>query len=210
MDIYQRADEAIRDMNRWNLRAFNGLKLAKWDELHVIRQVNEVYNDSIRRAKRKYYEIAVEAYIVALLEAHIERVKAHRMADEAITMEQIMEWLEDVDPVTMFAFLPEAERKKARFLEAASVAENRNKEIDRALRYWSNQLAQYADNSVFYARLKAFRDAGIKYVRWVTKEDERVCPDCDDLNGKIFPIDEAPYPLHYRCRCRLVRVLSEP
>ena len=208
MDIYQRADEAIREMNRWNLRAFNGLKLAKWDGLHVIRQVNEAYDESIRRAKRKYYEIAVEAYIVALLEAHVERVKAHRMADEAIDMEQIMEWLEDVDPVTMYAFFTEAERKKARFLEAASVAENRNKEIDRALKYWSNQLAQYADNSVFYARLKTFKDAGVEKVMWNTQRDERVCDECGPMDGEIFEIDSVPTTPHWGCRCYLTPVID--
>ena len=201
MDIYQRADEAIREMNRWNLRAFNGLKLARWDGLHVVRQVNEVYDESIRRAKRKYYEIAVEAYILAMLEARIERVKAHRMADEAIDMEKIMEWLEDVDPVTMYAFFSEAERKKARLLEATSVAQNRNKEIDKALRYWTKQVAQYADNSVHNARLMAFRDAGVKKVMWHTQQDEKVCEDCGPLDGEVFDIDSVPDRPHWGCRC---------
>ena len=36
MDIYAGADKAIREMNRQNLKAFNALKLAKWDELNRI------------------------------------------------------------------------------------------------------------------------------------------------------------------------------
>ena len=53
MNIYARADEAIKQMNRQNLKAFNRLKLAKWDELNVIRKVNETYEQSTQRAIRK-------------------------------------------------------------------------------------------------------------------------------------------------------------
>jgi len=208
VNIFSGADKAIKEMNRQNLKAFNSLKLAKWDELNVIRQVDTVYADSIRRAERKYYELAVEAYIVALYEAKVERNKAHRMADEAIDMIWVMEWLEDVDPVTMYAFYPEAERKKARLIEALTAAHNRNAEIDKALRYWTKQVAQYADNSVHYARLQAFKDAGVKKVMWITQRDEKVCEECGPLDGKIFDIDHVPDVPHWNCRCYLKPILE--
>ena len=70
-------------------------------------------------------------------------------------------------------------------------------------------IRQYADNMVYFARLRAFEDAGIEYVRWVTQKDERVCHDCDDLDEEIFPIADAPAPLHPRCRCELHPVLQD-
>ena len=73
MNLYARADQAIKEMNRQNLKAFNQLKLAKWDELNVIRKVNDTYEESTRRAVRKYYEIAIEAYIVALYQMKMTR-----------------------------------------------------------------------------------------------------------------------------------------
>lgn len=207
MSIYDAADKAIRAMNRQNLKEFNKLKLAKWDELNVVRMVNKTYDDSVRMAERRYYEIAFEAFIVAMLEAKVANWDATRMAEDTITNDWILDMLEEVDPVTLYAFLPETERKKQRLIEALAVAHNRNAEIDKALRYWTRQVGQYADNSVFRARLEAFRRAGIEQVIWVTQEDDRVCEDCEPLDGQIFDVDNVPDPPHYGCRCRLIPVL---
>lgn len=205
--IYDNADKAIRAMNRQNLKEFGKLKLAKWDELNVVRAVGKTYDDSVRMAKRRYYEIAFEAFIVAMLEARIDNKDATRKAEEVITNDWILDMLEEVDPVTLYAFLPETERKKQRLIEALAVATNRNAEIDKALRYWTQQIGQYADNSVFRARLEAFREAGIEQVVWVTQADDRVCEDCDALNGQIFDIDAVPDPPHWGCRCELHVIL---
>ena len=204
--IYDGADRAIREMNRQNLKAFGKLKLAKWDELNVIRAIDAVYRESIRMARQRYYEVAVEAYILAMIEAGKSNKDATKAADRDIDSAWVLAMLEEVDPVTLYAFLPEAERKKARFIEAVSVAQNRNQEIDKALRYWTVQVAQYADNSVYRARLEAFKAAGIKRVKWVTQKDERVCEECDDLDEQVFPIDEVPPPQHPHCRCIIVPI----
>ena len=206
--IYDAADKAIRAMNRQNLKAFNRLKLAKWDEINLIHQVSKVYDDSTRMAQQRYYEIAFEAFIVAMLETKADNKEATLLAEESITNDWILDMLEEVDPVTLYAFLPEKERKKQRLIEALAVATNRNAEIDKALRYWTQQIGQYADNSVFYARLEAFRQAGVRKVLWVSQADERVCEECDALNGQIFDIDNVPPPPHYGCRCYLVPVFD--
>lgn len=67
----------------------------------------------------------------------------------------------------------------------------------------------------------AYRDAGMKYIKWNTAHDERVCPVCAPLNGQVVGIEgrfdgaldddvreqfnarfEIP-PAHPRCRCWL-------
>ena len=206
--IYDRADESIREMNRKNLKAFNQLKLAKWDELSVIQEVSKVYGTSINLAKRKYYEIAVEAFIVALYEAKVDPMEATAMADETITADWVLDMLEEVDPVTLYAFLPEAERKKQRLIEALAVATNRNAEIDKALRYWTQQVGQYAITSVDNARLDAFKAAGVEKVMWNTNLDGRECDKCRALNGKVFRIDKVPPKQHYGDRCWLTPVFD--
>ena len=138
----------------------------------------------------------------------IDKKRATEMADETIDLTWVYEFLEDVDPVTLYAFFPERERKKQRLIEALTATNNRNVEIDKALRYWTVQVAQYADNSVYQARLAAFRDAGVKRVRWVTQKDERVCPECGDLDEQIFPIENVPPPQHIHCRCEIHPVLD--
>lgn len=72
------------------------------------------------------------------------------------------------------------------------------------------------------ANRQAYRQAGMRYVRWNTANDERVCPVCGPLNGRVIGIDarfddalsddvrdqfrnlrfEIP-PAHPRCRCWL-------
>lgn len=45
---------------------------------------------------------------------------------------------------------------------------------------------------------------------WVTELDERVCEDCDSLEGKSFDAKDAPpCPMHPNCRCRLVPVTEQ-
>jgi len=50
-----------------------------------------------------------------------------------------------------------------------------------------------------------------KYLKFVTMEDERVCPVCNALDGKIYhPLDAVGIiPLHPFCRCYFVIVRGE-
>lgn len=56
-------------------------------------------------------------------------------------------------------------------------------------------------------QLDAFEELGIEELgleaEWSTAGDDRVCPQCDDLEGQVFDIDEARgmIPLHPNCRC---------
>lgn len=185
---YDFADKAIRDMNRRNLRAFDGLKLLKFDELNVLRSVKRVYEDSIKLAKKRYLQIALDAYHNAKGKKKIDR-------------DWVLDMLEEYDPVTMYLFTPEAERKRDRTVEAILSTPNKDEAVDRALRLWTLQTTHYAEKSVDEATLQAFRDNGVEKVRWVTAEDEKVCEVCRKRNGKIYPIDKLPPKPHYRCRC---------
>lgn len=203
MDIYSAADKSIQRMNRRNIRAFDGLRLMKHDELNIIREVSSVYDESAKRARTQYFEIAFDAYIIALIEARIRNREATEWADIYITLGWVDDILEGTDPVTMYKFTTETERKKQRLMEALSVSERWNDEIDKALRYWTLQIGQYAINVVDRARLDAFKRAGIKKVKWITEKDERVCETCDELDEKVFDIDDVPAKPHINCRCRL-------
>ena len=205
---FKAADAAIRDMNKRNLRAFDGLKLLKFDELNVMRSVSKVYDDSVRIAKKRFLRIAIDAYIAALILAGIERGKAEEMAEDSITEDWILDMLEDYDPVTLYQFDAEVERKKQRTAESILASLNKNEAVDRALRLWTGQIRQYADNSVIYATIDGYKDAGVKKVRWETEGDERVCKTCNERNGKVYDIDKVPPVPHPRCRCLLWPVID--
>ncbi len=54
-----------------------------------------------------------------------------------------------------------------------------------------------------------YREVGIKKVKWMTAHDERTCPECAPLDGRVFKIDEAPGPpRHPGCRCALSSVIE--
>ena len=141
------------------------------------------------------------------------------------TVEKLLnEVLEEYDAVTKYQFFPEAERKKQRLIEAilaskqsteipkakarktkAAVA-SATKEIEKALRYWELQVSEYAVKATDRAVLQGYKDAGIKYVRWMAQEDEKVCVTCHRYDGQIFEISAVPAKPHYNCRCWLEAV----
>lgn len=200
VDIYAACDRAIKSMDRENLDAFGQLKLAKWDELHIIRTVKTMYRRMARKARQHYYEVAFEAYLLALGFCGITGKKAHQMAEESIADEWVEQWLTDTDFVTLYRFDTETERKAVRLAEALEVTEDKNLEIEKALRAWVKQLAQYAINFTDYAVIRAYMDAGVEYVRWETMQDERVCVECRGYDGRVFDIRELPSK-HWGCRC---------
>jgi len=51
-------------------------------------------------------------------------------------------------------------------------------------------------------RIKFHQRVGIQKMEWLAMEDERMCPVCGALDGKVFPTDQFPQqPAHPNCRC---------
>jgi SPP1 gp7 family putative phage head morphogenesis protein len=46
-----------------------------------------------------------------------------------------------------------------------------------------------------------FRAAGLRTWVWQTDEDDNVCPECDELDGQEFSMEEEFDPAHPGCRC---------
>lgn len=205
--MFQYADAAIRDMNRRNLKSFARLKQLKFDELNILNAVESVYDKAVRVAKKKYLLIARMAFIDAMIAAGKSEKEAEKAADESITEDYIIEMLDEYDPVTLYQFEPEIERKKQRLAEALIASHKKTEEISKALRYLTLQLSQYADKAELEAALDGYREAGVKRVRWITQEDEKVCKTCFPRDGKVYDIDKVPPRPHYRCRCELLPVI---
>lgn len=203
---YDAADIAMRDMNRRNLRAFDRLKMLKIDELNILREVRRVYEQSVELAKRRFLSIARESYIAAMIEVGTPEEQARRKAGENITTDWLLDMLEAYDAVTLYQFFHEAERKQQRLAEAILASHDKNAQVDKALRLWSKQLAQYADNCVFYATIDGYIEAGVTKVRWETEGDDRVCADCDEMDGEEYVIDAVPDRPHWGCRCTIVPI----
>ena len=209
VNIYAACDKAIKAMNRENVEAFGRLKAADFDEVNIIRTVKAVYSKAAKRARKRYYEVGFEAYLLGMAMCGEEPKKAHRMAEKAITEEWVDRILTETDFVTMYRFDTETERKAMRLAEALETGINRNAEIDKALRFLSMMFGQYAINVTDYAVVQAFQDYGVEMAEWITAKDERVCNECHAYDTQVFRIDEVPPKPHWGCRCRLRPVFRQ-
>lgn len=224
---YGPADEAIEDMDRDNLRAFGKLKTAKFDRLNVVQAVLRLYREQAKKARKKYREIGLEAFLLALEMIEKEGFgqgrkglterEAGALARKTVTEEWVDELLKQTDFVTMYRFDTETERKAQRLIEAlatltggaggmsvwGSPVKTKDGLIDQALKQWTKQLGQYALNVTDAAVTEALDEMGVPGVFWETEHDQRVCADCHMLDGRWFRLDEVPRKPHWGCRCSL-------
>ena len=200
--MYKYTDKVIASLDRQFLRLFRRLRLMKFDELNVLNHVVAAYQRADKLAKKAFLDIAIHAYLFAMKEAEDAGFKPK--TETPIDEDWILEMLEEEDFVTLYDYGNEWERKRQRLSEALAATNTPNKEIDKALKLMALQVSHYADKATAQAAIQAFKDAGVKKVKWITERDDRVCSKCEPLDGKIFDIDKIPaIPQHYRCRCRL-------
>ena len=204
--MYEYTDRVIKKLNASYLRLFTRLKLISFDELNIITTVKEIYQKCLKMAKKRYLDIARHYFDKAYA---LAGGKNKKTADDWINNDWLLDMLEEYDPVTLYRFMPEFERKQQRLIEALIASHKKNAEVDKALKYWALQSNQYADNVTDRATLDGYKAAGIKRVRWITEKDGKVCPVCRKLDMRVFDIDKVPSKPHYRCRCYLLPVKSK-
>lgn len=122
-----------------------------------------------------------------------------------------LKWLEDnllkvYDPVTLYVFVNELERKKGRHIEGVLSSNTPDKEHDKALKYFINMFAQYADETADKAHVEDLKSRGETKVVWVSVKDNRRCEECAERDGKIYPISKIPAKPHIGCRCHVEKV----
>lgn len=205
-DFYALADLKIDELNKLTLGRFEAAKRklrrkkdgVAFDALLVSQVLTALYKQLDTDLRYELYLLADEQY--------------EEMAD-SVGLEEQDEGFEDLflenilskpDPITHYAYDAEVLRKRDRAIEAVNAVsgvQNKQAELDKALRFWAQMVGQYADTVAYEAAVKAFKDAGVKYVKWVTQKDEKVCVECDSRDGKIYPINRLPARPHWRCRC---------
>ena len=194
-DIFKIRDKIVKAYLKMILRRFKRLNqgfITGFDEINILSAVNTTYEDVINMSVDALKKIAKQTY--------------RWVCDDDFEADLWMSgFLQLYDPVTHYKWYDEADRKRSRAYEAimsCRTSAERKKQIEVALKAWAKQFEQTADDVVVAVVKKAYEDNGIKYVKWVTKKDKRVCPDCHKRDGKIYPITSPDlHPLHYNCRC---------
>lgn len=217
--MYEQADRSIARLKTVITREFRKLFSLAFDEITSItapKIVEQVYTVLVKENKKEYKKICDDAieYALVFLEELQEQYGGtdfffdRKEVEEGLNADKIVESiLKEYDPVTGYVYDRETERKKARTTEGM-IAGQKSKErafytqsVERSRNLWFTQTRQYADDVAEQTAITVWKKAGIKYVRWVTAADEKVCSKCRPLDGQIFPIDEAPPKQHYNCRC---------
>lgn len=196
-DFYKETDKTIISLNRLAIRRFREAQreagLMKWDELTVIRVVKKLYKDLAADNRKAFLELARKVY---------NGVEPH--GDKRPDGDWLDAFLLEYGPVTKYVYLHEVDRKRDRTTEAIIASTDKAKEFRRGLLYWGQMTAQTCLDVTDAAALKAWKDAGVKKVRWITERDEKVCKTCRGRDGKVYPIDKVPSKSHWGCRCHLI------
>jgi SPP1 gp7 family putative phage head morphogenesis protein len=194
-DIFAIRDKIVKVYLKMILRRFKRLNqgtILGFDEMNVLSAVNTAYEDVIALSVEALRKIAIQTY--------------RWVCDEDFLVDMWLSgWLQEYDPVTHYKWYDEADRKRSRAYEAIMsclTSADRKKQVEVATKAWAKQFEQTSDNLVEAVLKKAYQDHNVKYVKWYTMKDKRVCTDCKSRDGKIYPITSKElHPLHYNCRC---------
>lgn len=197
--MYEFTDKILKILIRDYIARFGKVKrmLFRFDKLNVLKVTKDLYSEMDIVTRRKLLELANTVYLNNLQ-------KTVKKAE--IEEDWLIDILDDYNSVTKYVYTHEWDRKRARFFEALMGSKNKEQEVDPAMRAVFRQVKIYADHTTRQAVLKAYKDSGVEYVRWITVEDERRCEKCRNLHNKVFRIDKVPDIPHIGCRCRLVPV----
>ena len=200
-------NELRREINRLDVMGFDMLNVP-----NITKYTKELVSRLLKSNKREYLKIAKEATDEAKEDIEALGVSATPLV---INGKYVDDVLGEYNPVTNYLYYPEAERKRSRLAEAliTAVIVNSRADYHKQLRkfadLWHTQTKQYGEKMVDKTRINTFKKNGIKRVKWVTKEDEKVCKECNERDGKIYPIDKIPDKPHYNCRCWVVPLLEK-
>lgn len=204
---YRHADREISRLKVFiNATFSNAANEMPFDEMNVIsvkKQMVQVFRRLNLKNKQAFERIIVAAYTDATEEAANAGYINGKKLDQFLFLAAL---LSRVDPVTGYIYNTEVGRKRDRLGESIYGSTSRQKRREayrKGAHLWQGQTEHYADDVTDRARQRAFEDAGVERVRWVTEHDARVCSECRSLDGMIFRLDEVPDKPHYRCRCTL-------
>lgn len=194
---FKYTDETIARIDKYLIERYSRLKsVLPMDELNVLTSVNSLYQEIQVYVKRAYLALANRVY------ADSSRTENSRRLDE----QWLDEMMDEYDPVSKYVFRHEFDRKRARLIESIIASTTKTKEIDIALRAMSFMLRIYADRVTDEAVMRAYRDDGEEYVRWVAEKDEKTCSVCKRRDGHIYEIHSVPCDPHPNCRCKRMRL----
>ena len=193
-NYYDLADKAIELLNKRATKRFEDAKDEAaqdgFDELSVLSVTRGLYDQLEADNRQVYLELAQERY---------QEAEPH--GEEPPDLAWLLALLAAYNNVTKVIYDNDVDRKRQYTAEGINSSTAKVTEFRRGLHYWADLTSNYADIVTDESTLKAYRDAGVKRVRWVTAGDEKVCETCRERNGKVYSINSIPPKPHKHCRC---------
>lgn len=192
--MYDYLDEVLKKLVVRIYDAFTRFRRLRFDELHIVSEVQDLYSELER--------INLDAFLLI--------ANYYYQAESKTTGTLDRLWLDRVlttpSEVMKYSYGSEVIRKRDRLLEALIATSGSVAEIDKAMRYWTQMTGWFAVEVADQAVAQAREDIGVNEVVWCSEHDNKVCGHCWKLNGKVFRADAVPSKPHPNCRCWTVDV----
>ena len=193
---YLKTDKTIAYLNKQYAKLFR--RVTSFDELNVISVSHEIYDEAKKIVEQEATRLVKSVY------------DSYRESEEALPVSEahaaVISMFAAYNPVTKYVYENELDRKRSRFAEGVISSDTPREEVALAKRLLAGMNKQFADDATFDAVVKAFTDAGVKRVRWITAVDDRRCKECKARHHKIYSIDNIPPKPHLHCRCYVEKV----
>lgn len=198
-DIYKYADKITKFLVREYTELFDDFKadLLKSDEINILQRVNTLYSNMRRLTEQWMFELATRQF---------EYIQQGDYDFNLIDTVWLQEIFDNYNPVTKYVYSNEIDRKRSYLYEAIMSDGEISNDADKALRLWCLMIGQMAIDVTDKATYTAYKYNGIERVMWISEHDSKTCDECNDLHGKVFPIDEVPEKPHIHCRCFTIPV----
>ena len=188
-------------------KEFRHNRLALFDELNipsVKKHVNKLRKKIFEIIKSEFLSVANDIYAEAADEA-IELGFDGDLGD--LDEAWIEEFFEEYSPVTKYVFKNELERKSIRLFEA--LIANLDERLESYKSTENSIIRQVKQNAIELEDeiiKETYKEFGVKKVQWVAEDDQKTCGVCNELDGEIFNLEDAPSKQHINCRCYLIPV----
>lgn len=196
--LYDTADKVIAKAKTAFAKMFMDIKpnLLNIDELNIIKKVKAFYKELNDYSEFYLLFIAKDVYT--------------QFGGKKFDKNIVKKVLKSFDPVTLYMYTHEVERKRQRFEESIIALVNLGASIDEAVekayKLWFHMFEHYADATTDASYLDALKQQGVDRVMWVAEIDERTCAVCMSMDGNIYDIDDVPPKQHLNCRCYVIPV----
>lgn len=187
--MYEYADKVIKYLKSEIYEKFSKTKgVLTFDELNVLNTYQKLYDELLNLCIQMFLKAANKEY-------------GKHIVGKKLPKAFIMKLLSEYDPTTLYVFTHEVTRKKSRSVESYIASGGDKKQVDTAFKYFAAMASWYVIVATDAARIKGFKDLGVKEVVWHTEDDAKVCPVCKKRDGKVYKIDNIPPKPHQNCRC---------